>query len=72
MYNSALTVMTASFCLLLKPEGVEQSFSKTLFLELPPLNRNISRFVSFSSPSHVVPGSQRTYVAYTGTIIVIN
>lgn len=72
MYNSAPSVLTASFCLLLKPGGVEQSFSKTLFLELPPSNRSSSTSVSFSSPSSVVPGSQRAYVAYAGMIIVLH
>lgn len=60
-----------TFRLLVKPGGVEQSFSKTLFLELPPSNRNSSTSVGFSPPSHVVPGSQRTYVAYAGTIRVL-
>ncbi|XP_071774278.2 CD109 antigen-like [Centroberyx gerrardi] len=51
---------------LVKPEGVEQSYSKTLFLELAPLTRNNSRDVSFSFPPDVVPGSQRAHVAVVG------
>lgn len=54
----------------LKPEGVEQSFSKTLFLELPPLNTNNSRSVTFSCPPDVVAGSQRAYVALVGTLVL--
>lgn len=65
------SVITVSSCLLLKPGGVEQSYSKTMFLELPPLNHNISRSVSFSTPPHVVPGSQRSHVALVGTFIVL-
>uniref|UniRef100_H3DHJ9 CD109 molecule n=1 Tax=Tetraodon nigroviridis TaxID=99883 RepID=H3DHJ9_TETNG len=55
-----------------KPGGVEQSFSKTLFLELPPSNHSISRSVSFSSPPHVVAGSRRTFVAYAGDILALS
>ncbi|XP_071394440.1 CD109 antigen-like, partial [Centroberyx affinis] len=51
---------------LVKPEGVEQSYSKTLFLELAPHMRNDSRDVSFSFPPDVVPGSQRAHVAVVG------
>ncbi|KAM7376533.1 hypothetical protein PAMP_006260 [Pampus punctatissimus] len=48
---------------LVKPEGVEQFFSETLFLELAPAKHNNSRSVSFSFPPDVVPGSQRAHVA---------
>ncbi|XP_076605206.1 CD109 antigen-like [Chaetodon auriga] len=54
---------------LVKPEGVEQSFSETLFLELAPMKHNNSRFVSFSFPPDVVPGSQRAHVALVGDIL---
>eukprot|EP00066_Takifugu_rubripes_P028231 XP_011617497.1 PREDICTED: CD109 antigen-like [Takifugu rubripes] len=57
---------------LVQPGGVERSFSKTLFLELPPLNHNISRSLSFSTPPHVVPGSQRTHVALVGDILALS
>lgn len=50
-----------------KPEGVERSFSETLFLELAPIKHNNSRSVSFSFPPDVVPGSQRAHVALVGT-----
>lgn len=48
-----------------KPEGVERSFSETLFLEL--VQRNDSTSASYSYPPDVVPGSQRAHVALVGT-----
>ncbi|KAM4625907.1 CD109 antigen-like [Polymixia lowei] len=57
---------------LVKPEGVEQSFSETLFLELEPMKRNSSRTVSFSFPPDVVPGSQRVHVALVGDILALS
>ncbi|XP_056151328.1 CD109 antigen-like [Lampris incognitus] len=57
---------------LVKPEGVEQTFSKTLFLELAPMRRNNSRTVSFSFPPDVVPGSQRAHVAVVGDILAFS
>lgn len=50
----------------MKPEGVEQTFTQTLFLELA-LKKNYSDSISFSFPPDVIPGSQRTYVALSGT-----
>lgn len=50
-----------------KPEGVEQYYSETLFLELAPVKHNNSRSVSFSFPPDVVPGSRRAHVALVGT-----
>ncbi|KAL6105801.1 cd109 [Pungitius sinensis] len=55
--------------LLVKPEGVEQSFSDTLFLEMAPTKYNSSRSVSFSFPPDVVAGSQRAHVALVGDIL---
>uniref|UniRef100_UPI0037E7D34F CD109 antigen-like n=1 Tax=Semicossyphus pulcher TaxID=241346 RepID=UPI0037E7D34F len=57
---------------LIKPEGVEQSFSESLFLELAPVKPNNSRSVSFSFPPDVVPGSQRAHVALVGEILALS
>ncbi|KAM9341256.1 CD109 antigen [Symphorus nematophorus] len=57
---------------LVKPEGVEQSFSETLFLELPPVKHNSSRSVFFSFPPDVVPGSLRAHVALVGDILALS
>lgn len=51
----------------LKPEGVEQSYTETLFLELTSVNPNNATSISFSFPPDVVPGSQRAHVALVGT-----
>ncbi|XP_049917736.1 CD109 antigen-like [Epinephelus moara] len=56
---------------LVKPEGVEQSFSESLFLEMALVKHNSSRSVSFSFPPDVVPGSQRAHVALVGDILAI-
>lgn len=53
-------------CMFLKPEGVEQSVSETLFLELAPANLNSSKSVSFSIPPDVVMGSQRASMVLFG------
>lgn len=50
----------------LKPEGVEQSISETLFLELAPANLSSSKSVSFSVPPDVVTGSQRASMVLVG------
>ncbi|KAM7403885.1 hypothetical protein PAMA_004352 [Pampus argenteus] len=57
---------------LVKPEGVEQFFSETLFLELAPVKHNNSRSVSFSFPPDVVPGSQRAHVALVGDTLALS
>uniref|UniRef100_A0A668A7E1 CD109 molecule n=1 Tax=Myripristis murdjan TaxID=586833 RepID=A0A668A7E1_9TELE len=57
---------------LVKPEGVEESFSETLFLDLAPTTFNSSRAVSFSFPPDVVPGSQRAHVAVVGDILALS
>ncbi|XP_038864758.1 CD109 antigen-like [Salvelinus namaycush] len=51
------------------PEGKEQSFSETVFLEVVPTNRNLSRQLHFSFPPDVVPGSERAHVAVVGDIL---
>ncbi|TDG98647.1 hypothetical protein EPR50_G00202840 [Perca flavescens] len=55
-----------------KPEGVQQSFSETLFLEMAPVIQNSSRSVSFSFPPDVVPGSQSAHVALVGDILAMS
>ncbi|CAJ1073876.1 LOW QUALITY PROTEIN: CD109 antigen [Xyrichtys novacula] len=54
-----------------KPEGVEQFYSESLFLELAPVKQNYSRSVSFHFPD-VVPGSQRAHVALVGEILALS
>ncbi|XP_068195427.1 CD109 antigen-like [Antennarius striatus] len=55
-----------------KAEGIEQSSSETLFLEIAPLKHNKSRLISFLYPPHVVPDSQRGYVALVGDILALS
>ncbi|XP_032356991.1 CD109 antigen [Etheostoma spectabile] len=57
---------------LVKPEGVEQYFSETLFLEMAPVIHNSSRSVYFSFPPDVVPGSQSSHVALVGDILALS
>ncbi|CDQ59229.1 unnamed protein product [Oncorhynchus mykiss] len=55
---------------LVKPEGLEQSFSKTMFLELVGSEKSLSREVAFTFPADVVEGSQRAQVtAVEGDIL---
>ncbi|KAG7460634.1 hypothetical protein MATL_G00200810 [Megalops atlanticus] len=54
---------------LVKPEGIEQSFTKSLFLELPPAEHRLSREILFTFPPDVVPGSERVEVAVVGDIL---
>nr|XP_040056472.1 CD109 antigen isoform X1 [Gasterosteus aculeatus aculeatus] len=58
--------------LLVKPEGLEHSFSETLFLEMAPTKNSSSRSVSFSFPPDVVAGSQRAHVALVGDILAMS
>ncbi|XP_054894151.1 CD109 antigen [Poeciliopsis prolifica] len=55
-----------------KPEGVEQIFSHTLFLEVLPKKQESSRSVTFSFPPNLVPGSQRAHVALVGDILALS
>ncbi|XP_029981730.1 CD109 antigen-like [Sphaeramia orbicularis] len=57
---------------LVKPEGVEESFSQSLFLEVPPFNTDFSTSISFSLPPHVVPDSLKAYVALGGDILALS
>uniref|UniRef100_A0A8K9XLK3 CD109 molecule n=1 Tax=Oncorhynchus mykiss TaxID=8022 RepID=A0A8K9XLK3_ONCMY len=54
---------------LVKPEGLEQSFSKTMFLELVGSEKSLSREVAFTFPADVVEGSQRAQVTAVGDIL---
>ncbi|XP_029610469.1 CD109 antigen [Salmo trutta] len=54
---------------LVKPEGLEQSFSKTMFLELVGSVKSLSREVAFTFPADVVEGSQRAQVTAVGDIL---
>ncbi|XP_026114951.1 CD109 antigen-like [Carassius auratus] len=54
---------------LVKPEGLEQSFTQTLFLEFQLKQKTLSRTMSFSFPPNVVPGSQRASVSAVGDIL---
>ncbi|KAM6912159.1 CD109 antigen [Xenentodon cancila] len=57
---------------LVKPEGVEQSFSQTLFLELEPQMHNNSKSISISFPPLVVPGTPRAHMALVGDILALS
>ncbi|KAJ8341794.1 hypothetical protein SKAU_G00340850 [Synaphobranchus kaupii] len=54
---------------LVKSEGIEKTFVKSLFLELVPSEQNSSRGITFTFPQDVVPGSQRAEVAAVGHIL---
>ncbi|XP_017274786.1 CD109 antigen [Kryptolebias marmoratus] len=56
---------------MVKPEGVEQSISQSLFLELTA-KQNDASSVSFSFPPDVVPGSQRAQIALVGDILALS
>ncbi|KAL7888543.1 hypothetical protein AOLI_G00035170 [Acnodon oligacanthus] len=55
--------------ILVKPEGIEQSFSQTLFLEFPLNKMTLSREMEFNFPANVVPGSQRAMVTAVGDLL---
>lgn len=67
-----LLFMFMCVLIILQPEGMEQSFTKTLFLEFPLNKRNLSREMEFSFPVNVVPGSQRAVVTVVGTSTIID
>uniref|UniRef100_A0A667Y5Q2 CD109 molecule n=1 Tax=Myripristis murdjan TaxID=586833 RepID=A0A667Y5Q2_9TELE len=54
---------------LVKPEGVEQWFSTSLFLELAPPETSLSRDITFTFPADVVAGSERAHVTAVGDIL---
>ncbi|XP_048841043.1 CD109 antigen isoform X2 [Brienomyrus brachyistius] len=54
---------------LVKPEGTEKLFTKSLFLEMPLSENRLSEEVVFSFPADVVPGSKRAHVTVAGDIL---
>ncbi|KAM4632857.1 CD109 antigen [Polymixia lowei] len=54
---------------LVKPEGLEQSFSTTLFLELTPSEASLSKDITFTFPTDVVQGSERAQLTAVGDIL---
>ncbi|XP_009293270.1 CD109 antigen isoform X2 [Danio rerio] len=54
---------------LVKPEGLQQSFTQTLFLEFLLQQHTLSRKMTFSFPADVVPNSQRASVSAVGDIL---
>ncbi|XP_048063984.1 CD109 antigen isoform X2 [Megalobrama amblycephala] len=54
---------------LVKPEGMEQSSTQTLFLEFHLNQNTLSRAMTFSFPADVVPDSQRATVSAVGDIL---
>ncbi|XP_072543122.1 CD109 antigen [Salminus brasiliensis] len=55
--------------ILVKPEGMEESFTQTLFLEFPPNKSYLLRKLEFIFPVNVVPGSQRVLLTAVGDIL---
>ncbi|XP_076612690.1 CD109 antigen [Chaetodon auriga] len=54
---------------LVKPEGLEQSFSASLLFEVSPSQSNLSGDVMFTFPADVVEGSERASVTAVGDIL---
>ncbi|KAK1889430.1 CD109 antigen [Dissostichus eleginoides] len=54
---------------LVKAEGLEQSFSSSMLLEVSPSQPSVSREISFSFPADVVEGSERATVTVVGDIL---
>ncbi|KAM9354880.1 CD109 antigen [Pholidichthys leucotaenia] len=57
---------------IVKPEGVEQHISISVFLEMEPTERNQSISISSPFPLDVVPGSQRAQVVLGGDILSLS
>ncbi|XP_062266931.1 CD109 antigen isoform X1 [Platichthys flesus] len=55
--------------LLVKAEGIEQTFSSSLLLEVSPSQSRVSSHVAFSLPADLVPGSQRAEVTVIGDLL---
>nr|XP_046229740.1 CD109 antigen [Scatophagus argus] len=54
---------------LVKAEGLEQTFSASLLFEVSPLQSSLSRDVVFTFPADVVEGSERVSVTAVGDIL---
>ncbi|XP_060947396.1 CD109 antigen [Limanda limanda] len=55
--------------LLVKAEGIEQTFSSSLLLEVSPSQTSVSSHVAFTFPDDLVPGSERAVVTAIGDIL---
>nr|XP_033503796.1 CD109 antigen isoform X2 [Epinephelus lanceolatus] len=58
-----------STTVLVKAEGLEQSFSTSLLFEVSPLQWSLSKEVTFTFPPDVVEGSERALVTAIGDIL---
>ncbi|XP_060773998.1 CD109 antigen [Neoarius graeffei] len=67
--TSFSTSDSVSQTILVKPEGRQQSFTQTLFLEFDSMKTSVSRGVEFTFPSAAVPGSLRAQVTAVGDIL---
>ncbi|KAJ8392982.1 hypothetical protein AAFF_G00068860 [Aldrovandia affinis] len=54
---------------LVKSEGVEKTFSMSVFLEMAPFEQKYDREFTFTFPPNVMPGSKRVEVAIVGNIL---
>ncbi|XP_066569239.1 CD109 antigen [Amia ocellicauda] len=54
---------------LVKPEGIEQAFAKSLFLDLALNEISVSKEINFSFPTNVVEGSEKAYITVFGDIL---
>ncbi|XP_047194163.1 CD109 antigen [Hippoglossus stenolepis] len=54
---------------LVKAEGVEQTFSSSLLLEVSPSQSSVSTHVAFTLPADLVQGSERAVVTVIGDIL---
>ncbi|XP_072559074.1 CD109 antigen [Paramormyrops kingsleyae] len=54
---------------LVKPEGTEKLFTKSLFLEMPLSESRLSEEMAFAFPADVVPGSEGAHVTVAGDIL---
>uniref|UniRef100_A0A8C6SG95 CD109 antigen-like n=1 Tax=Neogobius melanostomus TaxID=47308 RepID=A0A8C6SG95_9GOBI len=57
---------------LVKPEGVEESVSENLFLEIPPTMNNVSMSAAFSFPAGVIPDTRRAHLALGGDLLALS
>ncbi|XP_029451477.1 CD109 antigen isoform X2 [Rhinatrema bivittatum] len=54
---------------LVKAEGIEQSYSQSLFLDLTGKRQAASKTLNFTFPSNLVYGSENAYVTVVGDIV---
>ncbi|CAK6980420.1 CD109 antigen%2C partial [Scomber scombrus] len=68
----AMSVVASDFIsttVLVKAEGLEQTFSTSLLFEVSPSHWSIARNVTFTFPADVVEGSERASVTAVGDIL---